>query len=36
MTWEAFQEKSRAYQAAVESYKAIGKDLNDAAHLVFG
>jgi len=35
MTWEAFQEKSRAYQAAVEGYKAIGKDLNDAAHLVF-
>ena len=35
MTWEAFQEKSRAYHTAVEAYKAIGNDLNDAAHLVF-
>jgi hypothetical protein len=35
MTWDAFQEKNRAYKAAVEGYKAIGQELNDAAHLVF-
>ena len=34
MTWAAFQEKGRAYEAAIEGYKAIGKDLNDAAHVV--
>lgn len=35
MTWHAFQEKERAYKAAIEAYKTLGADLNDSADLVF-
>jgi hypothetical protein len=35
MTWPVFQEKERAYQAAVQRYMAIGRELNDAAPLIF-
>lgn len=35
MTWQVFQEKERAYQAAVQRYMAIGGELNDAAPLIF-
>jgi hypothetical protein len=35
MTWEGFQEKERVYKAAVEEYRAIGRQLNDSASLVF-
>ena len=36
MTWEAFQEKERSYQIAVQEYTAIGQELNDAAPIIFG
>lgn len=36
MTWEAFQQKERAYQTAVKEYMAIGQELNDAAPAIFG
>jgi hypothetical protein len=35
MTWDAFQEKERAYQNAVKQYMAIGGQLNDSAPIVF-
>lgn len=36
MTWEAFQQKERSYQMAVQEYTAIGQELNDAAPIIFG
>lgn len=36
MTWEAFQQKERSYQIAVQQYTAIGQELNDAAPIIFG
>ncbi|MGB8951372.1 MAG: hypothetical protein WCC06_01710 [Candidatus Aminicenantales bacterium] len=36
MTWEAFQQKERSYQMAVQEYIAIGQELNDAAPIIFG
>jgi hypothetical protein len=30
MTWQAFQEKERAYQISVQQYMAVGRELNDA------
>jgi hypothetical protein len=35
ITWEAFQDKERAYQAAVQRYMSVGGELNDAAPVVF-
>jgi hypothetical protein len=35
MTWERFQEKERAYNTSVEEYRAIGRQLNDSASLIF-
>ena len=35
MRWEAFQQRERAYQRAIEGYMSIGQELNDAAPLVF-
>ena len=36
MTWQAFQDKERAYQVAVKQYKVIGGELNNAAPIIFG
>lgn len=36
MTWEAFQQKERGYQIAVQEYTAIGQELNDATSIIFG
>ena len=35
MSWKAFQEKRKVYQASVEEYCIIGQKLNDAKHIVF-
>lgn len=35
MTWETFQQKERAYQAAIEEYKAVGQELNASAPIIF-
>ena len=35
MTWDAFQEKERAYQVAVQEYMTIGARLNEAAPIIF-
>jgi len=34
MSWKAFQEKRKVYQASVEEYCIIGQKLNDAKHIV--
>ena len=36
MTWEAFQQKERSYQIAVQEYTAIGQELNDASPIICG
>ena len=36
MSWEAYQQKEKIYQTAVEEYMAIGQELNAAAPIVFG
>jgi hypothetical protein len=36
MTWQAFQEKEHAYQISVQQYMAVGRELNDAAPIIFG
>ena len=35
MTWEAYQEKEKAYQLRIQEYTAIGQELNAAAPIVF-
>lgn len=35
MTWQAFQEAERDYERAIERYKTVGLDLNNAAPLIF-
>ena len=35
MTWETFQEAQRRYQEAINEYKVVGLDLNNAAPIIF-
>ena len=36
LRWESFQKAERQYQEAINEYKAVGLDLNNAAPIVFG
>ena len=36
MTWQAFQESERNYERAIERYKMVGLDLNNAAPMILG
>ena len=35
MTWETFQEAQRRYQEAINEYKVVGLDLNNASPIIF-
>lgn len=36
MTWEAFRTAERRYEGAINEYKAVGLQLNNASPLIFG